>query len=144
MKQEIICIRCPMGCTMSVDIDGDVVRSVAGNTCKRGIDYAVDECTHPARMVTSLLPVTGSTEPLSVKTQKAIPKNLVADCLKEIRSARMDLPVHIGDVVVKNVCGTDIDVVATRELCSRCELGSKCELGSRRDLCSRYELCVPN
>lgn len=116
MKQEIICIRCPMGCTMSVDLDGGAVQSVAGNTCKRGLEYAREECTHPARMVTSLLPVKGSIEPLSVKTQKAIPKNFVEDCLKEIRLASMCLPVHIGDVVVKNVCGTGIDVVATREL----------------------------
>ena len=36
--------------------------------------------------------------------------------MKEIDAAVMHAPIHIGDVVVKNVCDTGVDVVATREV----------------------------
>ena len=41
--KELICIGCPMGCMLQVETDGQAVRSVKGNVCKRGSDYARDE-----------------------------------------------------------------------------------------------------
>ncbi|MBR5951870.1 MAG: DUF1667 domain-containing protein, partial [Pseudobutyrivibrio sp.] len=53
---------------------------------------------------------------VSVKTKSNIPKDKIDAVMKEIDSAVMNAPVHIGDVVVKNVCGTGVDVVATRNV----------------------------
>ena len=114
--RELICINCPLGCHLSVD-DNDLSNvKVTGNTCPRGVTYAVSEVTAPKRMVTSSVPVVGSTVTrVSVKTSAPIPKNKIFDCLKEIKSIRATAPVKIGDVLLANVCDSGADIVATRE-----------------------------
>ncbi len=114
--REIICIGCPMGCTLNVTVRDQQVARVRGNVCSRGAQYAKDEVLNPKRMVTSLIAVQGREEPLSVRTEKPIPKNLIFDCLREIRKAPVTLPVAIGDVIVKNVLDTQVNIIATRDL----------------------------
>ena len=115
MKQ-LICINCPLGCHLSVD-DKDLTNvKVTGNTCPRGVTYAVSEVTSPKRMVTSSVPVTGSaTKRVSVKTSQPIPKNMIFKCLAELKSLSVKAPVKIGDVLLANVCDSGADIVATRE-----------------------------
>ena len=114
--RELICINCPLGCRLSVD-DKDVSNvKVSGNTCPRGVTYAVSEVTSPKRMVTSSVPVEGSSIlRVSVKTSEPIPKDRIFDCLAEIRKLKVHAPVAIGDVLLSNVCDSGADVVATRE-----------------------------
>lgn len=114
--RELICVNCPMGCRLQVTVEQGQVRTVKGNVCARGERYARDEVLRPMRMVTSLVPVTGSREPLSVKTRTAIPKDRIFACLKAIRQCRVTLPVRIGDVILPDAAGTGVDVVATRNL----------------------------
>lgn len=117
MIKEITCIGCPMGCQITAELsDSGEILSVTGYTCGIGKKYAHEELTRPTRMVTSLMEAIGSSMPLSVKTSKPIDKTKIFDCLAEISKTKAQLPVHIGDVVIKGVCGTDIDIVATREL----------------------------
>ncbi|MDO5112455.1 MAG: DUF1667 domain-containing protein [Clostridia bacterium] len=113
MKKELTCIGCPMGCRVNVEYDGGHIHSVTGNTCPRGEAYARNELTSPTRMVTALVRVSGTHAPLSVKTKEAIPKDRIFDCLAALRAAVVTPPVHIGDVVLANACGTGVDVVAT-------------------------------
>ena len=114
--RELICINCPLGCHLSVD-ESDVANiKVTGNTCPRGVTYAVSEVTAPKRMVTSSVPVTGSnTKRVSVKTSAPIDKDKIFDCLNEIKKIRATAPVAIGDVLLANVCGSGVDIIATRE-----------------------------
>ena len=56
--RELTCIRCPMGCQLTVTIDGENV-SVSGNTCPRGEDYGKNEVINPIRTVTSSIRVEG-------------------------------------------------------------------------------------
>ncbi|MBR6954679.1 MAG: DUF1667 domain-containing protein [Clostridia bacterium] len=118
MAERIItCINCPMGCRMTVTLDGaGEVLAVAGNTCKRGEKYARQEVTAPVRMVTAVVPVAGSPCPLSVKTREPIPKEKIFPCMEALRSLQLTLPIAAGDVVLPDVCGTGIDVIATRSL----------------------------
>ncbi len=117
MEKILTCIGCPMGCQLTVTLDENgAFQSVTGYSCKVGKEYAPNEIANPTRMVTSVMLVPGSRTPLSVKTARAIPKRLIFDCLNEIRMATIALPIKIGDVIVPNVCGTGIDVVATRNL----------------------------
>jgi len=95
--------------------DGNIT-DIRDHICKKGKEYAQDEVTNPTRMVTAVLAVEGSFEPLSVKTRQFIPKEKIFDCLKEIYSSNVSLPVSIGDVIVADVCGTGVDVVATKHL----------------------------
>ena len=112
MTRELICIVCPKGCPMRVETEGDQVISVEGFSCPRGKKYAIDECTHPLRVVTT----TARTDRggvIAVKTDKAIPKEKMFDLMKEINRATVKLPAHIGDVVLSGVVGTDASVVVT-------------------------------
>ena len=113
---EITCINCPVGCRLTVEmVEGKVV-SVSGNNCKRGEIYAHQECIEPLRMVTAVIPVEGSSMPLSVKTKSPIPKKLIAECMAALSEVKIAAPVMLGSVVLENVCGTGVDVVATRSV----------------------------
>lgn len=116
MKKEITCIGCPIGCRITAELDGDKIVSIEGYTCNIGKKYAQEELTLPTRMVTALMHVYGSDQPLSVKTSRPIEKSKIFDCLKEIANHSVMRPVHIGEVVIKNVCGTPVDIVATKDL----------------------------
>lgn len=115
--KNLTCINCPMGCALTVEMDGDRVVSVSGNTCNRGDAYARKEMTHPTRIVTSTVRVTGGTSDMvSVKTKEDIPKGKIFECIRELKDAQIQAPVHIGDVVVYNVANTGVDIVATKNV----------------------------
>jgi CxxC motif-containing protein len=110
---ELTCIVCPMGCRMTAEKSGGEIK-VSGNTCKRGEKYAVQEMTCPMRTLTSLVKVRGGEGPLCpVKTGEAIPKAMIGAALEEVRGACIDAPVRIGDVVIPNIAGTGVDLIAT-------------------------------
>ena len=114
--RELTCINCPLGCSLSVTIvDGEAV-AVTGQTCKRGEVYGRKEVTNPTRMVTTSVPVDGSATErmLSVKTATDIPTGRIFDVMEALKGVRATAPVRIGDVVLPNVCGTGVDIVATR------------------------------
>ena len=115
MTRELTCICCPMGCRLSVETEGDEIISVTGNTCKRGYDYAISELTAPSRMVTSTVRTSEGVS-IPVKTKEPIPKDKIFECMEEIKAAEAHTPVHVGDIIVENVAGTDIPVVATRTI----------------------------
>ena len=119
MDKVITCINCPVGCRMTVTLteDGRFV-SVTGNTCPRGAKYAEQECTCPMRMLTAVIPVSGSDTPLSVKTSAPVPKDRIQDIMHTLACIRVSLPVSAGDVILRDVLGTGSDIIATRELYS--------------------------
>ncbi len=113
MTRELTCIVCPRGCQLKVELDDSgAVLSVTGNVCPRGKQYAIDECTHPMRTITSTVR-SSSGEPIPVKTSRTIPKELMFDCMKEINKVTVSLPVTIGQVVIPDILGTGADVVIT-------------------------------
>lgn len=116
MEQTITCISCPVGCRMTVTLENGQFVSVTGNTCKRGAIYAQQECTAPMRMVTAVIPVEGAAMPLSVKTRTPIPKEKIDACIRELSAVRIAAPIHMGDTVLTNVCGTGVDVIATKSI----------------------------
>lgn len=111
MKKELTCIVCPVGCTLLVEMDGKTVKSVSGNTCPRGKEYAQSECTSPKRTVTSTIRCSDGSL-LSVKTDVPIPKNEIFRCMDIINSTVVKLPVRVGDVLIDGVFGGRI--VATQ------------------------------
>lgn len=114
-KRELICIGCPMGCPVTVEMEGGQIVSVAGNTCPRGDAYARKEVTNPTRIVTSTVKVEGGqVEMVSVKTKEDIPKEKIFDCVRALKGMIVKAPVRIGDVILADVAGTGVDVVATR------------------------------
>ena len=119
-RKELICFGCPLGCNLTVEMDGRQVVSVNGNTCKRGDDYARKELTDPRRIVTSTVPVAGGNLPVvSVKTASDIPKGKIRECLCALKGVTLTAPVQIGDVIVENVADTGVDVIATKSVVER-------------------------
>ena len=117
MEQTITCINCPVGCRMTVTLsDAGEFISVSGNTCPRGASYARQECTLPERMITAVIPVEGSSVPLSVKTAKPVPKALIPDVMRELGRVHPALPIEPGQVIIPDVLGPGSDIIATRGL----------------------------
>lgn len=114
---ELTCTSCPLGCPLRVETDDEGrVLSVTGNTCRRGEEYGRKEVTAPTRTVTSTVRLTGGGTPVvSVRTREDIPKGKIFDVMAAIRSASVAAPVHIGDVVIPNIAGTGVDLIATAE-----------------------------
>ncbi|MBP1889122.1 CxxC motif-containing protein [Clostridium moniliforme] len=114
MIKELICINCPMGCHLKVDVEN---KTVTGNTCKRGEVYGINEVTNPVRVVTSTVKVKGGELPVvPVKTNGAIPKHLNFECVDIINQTEVEAPIQMGDVIIENVLGTGIDVIASRNI----------------------------
>ena len=112
--KEMTCINCPMGCALTVTIDGDDI-SVTGNTCPRGAAYGVTEVTNPTRTVTSSIKVIDNNR-VSCKTDNPIPKGKIFDVMSKIKETRVNAPVKIGDILIENVCDTGVNVVATKNI----------------------------
>lgn len=116
-QKNLTCICCPLGCQMIVEIENNEVKSVTGNTCKRGDDYARKEVTSPTRIVTSTVKVSGGCAPtVSVKTKSDIPKSKIFDCVKALKEVIVQAPIAIGDVILSNIADTGVDVVATKSV----------------------------
>lgn len=113
-KRELICIGCPLGCPLTVTMEGGAVTAVEGNTCKRGDDYARKEVTNPTRIVTSTVMVEGGSDvTVAVKTRTDIPKDKIFACVRALKGITVKAPVHIGDVIVSDAAGTGVDIIAT-------------------------------
>ena len=116
-SRTFTCIVCPNGCDIEVEYDGGNVLSVTGNKCKKGVQYVEQELTDPRRTIASSVRIKGSFLPLcSVRLTKAVPKKDIFAVMEEINKVDLTAPVHIGDVVIKNVCGMDSDVIVTKEM----------------------------
>lgn len=114
-KREFTCICCPLGCNVTAELTEGEVKEITGNTCRRGAEYVRKELTHPTRMVTSTIRVTGGNYPVvSVKTETDIPKEKIFDCMSEINRTRATAPVAAGEALIQNVAGTGVNVIATK------------------------------
>lgn len=106
---KITCIKCPLGCELTVIKRGKNI-IVTGNTCERGAQYGKEEITNPKRIVTSLIKTKNMIYPC--KTSGEVPKEKVFDCLNEIGKIKLK-SAKIGDIVLKNVLNTGVDIVIT-------------------------------
>ncbi|WP_425447684.1 DUF1667 domain-containing protein [Dethiothermospora halolimnae] len=116
MAKEVICIVCPIGCPMEVKKEGKEYK-VTGNTCKRGYDYAIKEVTNPTRTVTSTVKIkNASLNRLPVRTDKAIPKDKIFDCMKLINEVEINAPIKMGDIIIENILDINVNLIASRDL----------------------------
>ncbi len=116
-KRELVCIRCPIGCRITVEDIPDGTRRITGNTCNRGAEYAEKELTNPTRIVTSTVRLRGGKAAVvSVKTKGDIPKGKIMECMEAIKGVELEAPVRIGDVALADVAGTGVDIVVTKDV----------------------------
>mgnify|MGYP004509899865 CR=1 FL=1 len=116
-KRELTCIRCPLGCAITVTLEGSTIQEITGFTCKRGEDYARQEVLDPTRTVTSVVFIDSESERmLPVKTKEDIPKDKIFEIMEALKSVRVKAPVKIGQVILENAAGTGVPVVATKDV----------------------------
>lgn len=112
---ELICIVCPKGCHLHVDEENGC--KVTGQGCPRGEEYGRIELTNPTRVITSTVRIEGAMHRrCPVRTDGPIPKKLIFEAMKTLDAVTLHSPVHTGQVVVENVCGTGVRFIATRDL----------------------------
>jgi CxxC motif-containing protein len=117
MKKEMICIGCPLGCYLNVDYIGKTIRSIDGNRCKVGLDYAEKEIFNPERTLTTTVKVRNGHLPLvSVRTSKPIPKNRIFDAMTLLAKVEIEAPIRIRDKIIKNLFDTSVSIVATKTI----------------------------
>lgn len=114
MERNLTCILCPRGCTLNVTVDGDNV-FVTGNSCPRGRYYGEEEVVSPKRTVTSIVRVSNREDVMvSVKTETPVAKSDIFTVMDKIRNASVTAPVKVGDVILTDVCGSNI--IATKNI----------------------------
>lgn len=117
------CTTCPSECLLTVEVERDAngsvaaVRSVAGNSCPRGDKFAHQELTCPMRVLTTTVAVSGGDEALlPVRTAEAIPLSLHAQAMDLIRGMVVEAPIRMGDIVLEDLLGTNIDLIASMDI----------------------------
>lgn len=115
MQKEYTCIICPRSCSLILEEkNGNFI--VTGNSCRRGEEYAINEFTNPVRMITTTLHVTGSNlKCLPVISSGAVPREKLKDCLEYLYQLEIKAPVKLHDVLVENILGTGISILAARD-----------------------------
>lgn len=117
IQKELVCVNCPMGCRISVELEGDQVLSVSGNSCPRGKEYALKECIRPERILTSTVKVNGGVHRvLPVITSKEIPLDMIFDAMEIVKKTEINAPIHEGDVIIHDILNTGADVIASRSM----------------------------
>ncbi len=118
--KDMICIVCPLGCKLKV-IKNDTSETgyvVEGNKCFRGADYGVKEMTNPTRVLTTTVIISDApVKRLPVRTSGAIPKHLINQAMDLINKVEVESPIKVGQVIVKNILDTGVDVVTSRSMC---------------------------
>ena len=118
---DMICVSCPKGCHLNIQREGDTIVQITAG-CKRGKDYAKQELCDPRRMVASTVKVKDGLHPLvPVATAAPFPKPQIQDLLTALRKVEIEAPVELGQVVLKNAIGTDVDIIASRSMDTKSE-----------------------
>ncbi len=115
----MICILCPIGCHLSVAQKEDAPNEyiVTGNQCPKGESYGIKELTNPTRVLTTTVKIKNAAlDRLPVRTAQDIPKNKIRECMRVLNEIEVEGPVQIGMIIVENILGTGIDVVASRSM----------------------------
>ena len=118
-SKDIRCIVCPTGCLVHVErISGELI--IEGHSCKRGEVYAREEFVAPKRILTTTIRVENGFLPLiPVRSDKPLPKERLQEVLKQIALTKIKAPIKMGDLLIENVLGLEINIIASRDLITR-------------------------
>lgn len=131
MRRKFTCIICPNGCEIDADYeegkDGVVVRSIEGQSCKKGAEYVKQELIDPRRTISSSVLVRGGELPLaSVRLTAPIPKARIFDAMREIKNLAVDAPVEAGTILVENFLALGTNLVITKSVAKTREAAILC------------------
>lgn len=116
--RKLVCTGCPIGCPLQLDHQGEQIVEISGHDCDRGAKYAKQEFTDPRRMLSTTVAIDGAFwSRLPVKASAAVPRDRVMEAARVIHALRVEAPVDVGQVLLRDLLGeSGIDVVATRSI----------------------------
>jgi len=116
-KKHFVCVVCPIGCEIDVVHDGEKIISMEGNKCKKSEEFVSQEMIEPMRTLTTTVRIQGARwAVIPVRSDRAVPKRLFPRIMKQLRRIRLKAPVNMLDVVVKDIVGTGVNIIATRTM----------------------------
>lgn len=116
-KKHFTCVICPLGCEIDVELQNGNVVSMEESKCEKGKEFVLQELEEAMRILTTTVPVKGAKwAMLPVRTDKPIPKRLLSKVIEQLANIELHAPVKMYHVVVKDVAGTDANIVATRNM----------------------------
>ncbi len=117
-EKKLTCVMCPLGCAVTVRSDefGNITE-VIGAGCKKGEAYAKEEVIAPMRVLTTTIPIAGAyMGRLPVRSSGFIPRDRILDCIRELKKMKIKKMYRSGDIVVGNILGLGVDIIATKDL----------------------------
>jgi len=116
-EREIICVVCPNSCRLTVWKDSEDNVNIIGNQCARGITYGESEYLNPVRMVITTMRIEGASYPvIPVRSEQPISRSLIFQAIKLINQQVCQAPVKMGDILIENILGTKISIIASRSM----------------------------
>jgi CxxC motif-containing protein len=116
-KKHFVCVVCPIGCEIDVVHDGGKIISMEGNKCEKSEEFVRQELIEPMRILTTTVRIEGSKWPVvPVRTDKAVPKRLFPRIMRQLRRIKLQAPVNMLDVVVRDIAGAGANVITTRTM----------------------------
>ena len=123
-KKHFICVTCPVGCEVDVEVQDGSILSLTGNKCDKVKEFVLQELKEPMRVLTTTVRIEGAKwAMLPVRTDKPIPKRLFLQAIEELASIDLQAPVHISEVIIRDIAGSGANIVATRTVNPRSETG---------------------
>lgn len=111
MTAKLICTECPRGCELAAEITDGAVSAVSGNFCKKGVQYAHEECVSPKRVLTTAIR-TADGRMLPVKTDRGVDKNKLFSVKAAADKTVVSPPVKIGQILAENIDGGGVNLIA--------------------------------
>ena len=130
----MICISCPLGCELQLDIVRFETRdaeqkelqtktrllSVSGHECDKGKDFAQREIENPSRLMTSVVRIKNcQNKLLPVISADPLPLAKIKEAIKEMQAIIVEAPVKAGDIISENLAGCQIRLLAARSLAKK-------------------------
>ncbi len=116
-KHAFVCINCPLSCGLELTEEDGEVLEVAGAECKVGVKYAEEEFRDPRRTLSTTVRVKGGALPLlPVVSASPIPKSMIGEAVRELARVEMRAPVADGEVILRDILGSGVDVISSRRL----------------------------
>jgi len=113
----LTCILCPLSCQLELQVVAGEVQAVRGNSCNQGVEYASKEYTCPTRMLTATVALqNGKVNRVPVRTRTEVPKSCITECMGAIQQLQVSAPVKRGQVLLFDLAGTGIDLLASRSI----------------------------
>jgi len=123
-RKHFTCVTCPVGCEVDVELQNGSIVSLKGNKCDKVKEFVLQELKEPMRVLTTTVRIEGAKwAMLPVRTNKSIPKRLFLQAIGELASIDLKAPVHISEVIIRDIAGSGANIVATRTMELRSEAG---------------------